>query len=126
MLWPQDKAVGTVTRLLDDEGPDSVARWGGVIARAAAEVRATTAVIVMEGWTAPPPGLRDERQETLIVAAADADGREVIVEMTTALDDTGRRRVQGESVVRPEVEQFSIFEPLRAVWRLHVSRPPSA
>ena len=97
MLWPQDRTAQPVTRLLDDSGPHAIDRWGEVIARAAAEARATTAVVIMEGWTAKPPGRRNEAQEVLIVAVANADGHEAVIETLTTMDDRGRRHVKARA-----------------------------
>ena len=124
VLWPQDKRLEPITSLLDDSGPATIARWGTVIADAAAEARATTAVLIMEGWTADETADTRQAQEALIVVAANGNGHEVIIETPTASDDQGRRRATGERMVRPEGQEHSAFGPLRDLWRRSLTRPP--
>ena len=123
VLWPQDKKLQPITTLLDDSSPEAIATWGTVIAQAALEARATTAALIMEGWTADPGADKLQAQEALIVVAANGNGHEVIIEMPTAQDDKGRRRATGERVVRPEGQEHSAFEPLRAMWRRSLTWP---
>jgi hypothetical protein len=99
VVWQRDNHK-PVARLLDDSGPEAIAGWGADLAKHAVESDATTAVIIMEGWAAKPPGRRSEAQPVLIVAALNALGDEVIIETPTVsrmvtADGTSRAAADG-------------------------------